>query len=145
NGDLKKVPVNAPTGLETEHGAVGTAQAQLVADPKTLEEYATAGTRLAELADKVKAYLEAEAQALAGAEGRYLTALNGLTDLDKADALKADNPPDLQALIKTYQDEWNDMENAENAGDLKTALAQVAKVQTAVNQLVTTAEENKQK
>src|SRR5262249_47267164 len=78
-------------------------------------------------------------------EKQYRTARAGLTDVDKADALEADNPPDLQALIKTYQDEWNDMVNAENAGDFKTALAQVPKVQNAINQLVTTAEENKQK
>jgi hypothetical protein len=74
-------------------------------------------------------------------EKAYRAAFNGLTDVDKADALENTTSPGLKPLAKAYKDEWNAMVDAENAGDFKTALDQVTKVQDAINQLVTAAEE----
>jgi hypothetical protein len=78
-------------------------------------------------------------------EKAYRTAKAGLTDVDKADALETADSPALRAHIKAYQDAWNDMVNAENAGDFTTALAEVPNVQDAINQLVTAGEENDRK
>jgi hypothetical protein len=76
---------------------------------------------------------------------KYRTAKAGLTDVVKADALEAADAPALEALIKTYHDEWNAMVDAATVGDFTTALDQVPKVQDAINQLITTAEENDRK
>lgn len=89
DGDLKKVPDSAPTGLEGPFGEVSSARGVLTKTPKTLEEFETDTRQLATLAEKVTAYLDAvtkQQQAARAWEGlaNAVKATEGqLTDLKK--------------------------------------------------------------
>lgn len=82
-GDLKKVPDQAPVGTAAAHAAVLAAQKALPAAPKTASDYAAATKALEALAKRVAEYLAAEAKALSQIKSKYETERAALASDEK--------------------------------------------------------------
>lgn len=96
-GDLARLPGVSPPGVESAHAAAVGARNGLVADPKTLQDYARAAKALDALAKKLADYLKAEAKAVEQLKKKYDGAK---ADIDKAlKALPATAPTGLTAAF----------------------------------------------
>jgi type VI secretion system secreted protein VgrG len=96
-GDLAKVPIAAPPGVESAHAAVAQARLALIASPQTLPDCAKALKAVETLAKKVADYLKAEAKVLQALKKKYDEAKGEIDKVLKA--LPATAPTGLSAAF----------------------------------------------